>query len=57
VNIKVLDNEIRSQIHTIKLKNVRRYIKPGSTQSWWKAVKIARDVIVNTLPSQMYENG
>jgi hypothetical protein len=29
-------------------------ITPGNTQSLWRAVKIARDVNVSTMPKQMF---
>jgi hypothetical protein len=54
VIIKALDNEIKDHFYTIKLKNVRRTIAPGNTQSLWKGVKIAHDVNVTSMPNQMY---
>ena len=55
--IKTLDKEIRFYFNTAKCKNVRRGITPGNTQSLWRAVKIARDVNVSTMPKQMFGEG
>ena len=55
--IKSLDKEIRAHFHTCKIKNVRRSITPGNTESLWKAVKLARDVNVCGLPNKMFSGG
>ena len=56
-NIKVLDKEIRAHFNMSKIKNVRKEITPGCTQSLWRAVKIARDVHVSNLPNKMFVGG
>ena len=54
--IKVLDKELRSHFHTVRLNEVRRSIVPGNSQSLWRAVRIARDVNSTTLPNQLFLN-
>jgi hypothetical protein len=36
---------------------VRNLIKPGNTQSLWKAVKTVKDTNLDSLPKSMFENG
>ncbi len=54
--IKVLDKVIKTHFHSERVKDVRRSIVPGSSQSLWRAVKIAKDVNTTALPSQLYWN-
>ena len=55
-NINVLNYEIKSDILSIKKKNVRRAIVPGNSKSLWSAVKIAKDVNSPTFPNKMFHN-
>ena len=55
--IKILDKEMKSHFNSDKWKSVRREIRPGNSGSLWKAVKVARDVNVTTLPNSLYLEG
>ena len=55
--IKILDRVIKSHFSSDKWKLVRREIIPGNSGSLWKAVKIARDVNVTTIPNSLYLEG
>ena len=54
--VKALNVEIKSYFSNKKNEQVRRTIKPGNSQSLWKAVKIAKDVNLDSLPKSMYES-
>jgi hypothetical protein len=54
--VKTLNTEITTFFNNKKTEQVRRTIKPGNSQSLWKAVKIAKDVNLTSLPKSMYEN-
>ena len=55
--IKSLNAEIRNHFHSIKRKDVRKKIIPGNSKSLWDAVKMSKDIIVNSLPKNMTMNG
>ena len=55
--IKIINKLIKKHYHEEKTKRVKRSIVPGSSESIWKAVKIARDLNVTTLPCKMTNNG
>ena len=56
IRVQELNKEIKRFFNTKKTVNVRRVIKPGNCQSLWKAVKIAKDVNLDSLPKSMSEN-
>ena len=55
--MKMLDKDIKRFYHETKKNNVRRQIKPGNTETLWKAVKAARDVNISTMPNNLHLNG
>lgn len=54
--INILNKEIRSFHHSKRSNKIRKTIIPGNTQSLWKAVKIAKDVNVASLPKILFED-
>ena len=55
--IKSLNVEIRHHFQKIKTDSIRRKILPGDSKSLWDAVKVAKDINVQQIPSAMYRNG
>ena len=55
--INELNIEIRKFFNENKSKQVRRTIKPGDSQSLWKAVRNANDTNTSTLPKCMFLDG
>ena len=55
--INELNIEIRKFFNENKSKQVRRTIKPGDSQSLWKAVRNAKDTNTSTLPKCMFLDG
>jgi hypothetical protein len=55
--INELNIDIRRFYNENKSKQVRRTIKPGDSQSLWKAVRIAKDTNISTLPKCMFLDG
>jgi hypothetical protein len=53
-SIVVLDKKIRLYFHQSKKKKVRQSIVAGNTSSLWRAVKIANDVNISSLPGVMF---
>ena len=49
--------EIKNHFVMNKRLKVRKGIIPGNSKSLWKAVKLAKDVNTNELPSKMFHNG
>jgi hypothetical protein len=56
LRVRSINPEIKGFWNENKNKQVRRTIKPGNSQSLWKAVKIVNDVNLDSLPRSMYEN-
>ena len=54
--VKNLNHEIRSHFLSKKSKTVRRNIRPGNSKSLWDAVKIAKDINISKMPSNMTLN-
>ncbi len=54
--VRTINSEIKGFWNANKNKQVRRTIKPGNSQSLWKAVKIAKDLNLDSLPRSMYED-
>jgi hypothetical protein len=54
--VRSIDTEIKGFWNKSKSLQVRRIIKPGNSQSLWKAVNMARDVNLDSLPRSMCEN-
>ncbi len=52
-----LDTTIRTHYRTQKRNSVRRVIIPGNTKSLWTAVKIAKDLNNEAIPSPLFHNG
>jgi hypothetical protein len=54
-SIAVLGKKIRMHFHQSKKKKICQSIVAGNTSSLWRAVKIANDVNVSTLPGVMFK--
>ena len=54
--IKSLDSDIRSFFRKQKTNDVRRVIKPCNSKSLWQAVKIAKDMNPNSIPSNLTDS-
>ena len=54
--IRLLNYEIRSYFASIKIGNVRRVASGGGT-NLWKAVKFAKNLVTNELPSNLTLGG
>ena len=50
------DIEIKTHYTNEKRKKVRRNIVPGNSKSLWDAVKCAKNLNTEKLPSQMFKN-
>ena len=55
--INEMNNYIKKYYHNLQSCKVRKLIKPGNSQSLWKAVNTAKDINPDSLPKSMYENG
>ena len=55
--IAIINKELKIHFNTTKAKRVRRNIVPGNTASLWRAVKIAKDINVTSIPNIIKENG
>ena len=51
--IKSLDMKIRKFFRTQKSNDVRKLIKPGNSKSLWQAVKLAKDMNPDSIPSNL----
>ena len=54
--IKVLNYEIKVFYSGQKKKRVRKGVLPGNSKSLWDAVKIAKDLNVETIPKTMFRD-
>ena len=57
IEIKQIDKAIKGYYHKKKASDVKRTIIPGNSSSLWKAVKIAKDLNVESLPKTLFEEG
>ena len=57
IEIKLIDKAIKGYYHKKKACNVKRTIIPGNSSSLWKAVKIAKDLNIESLPKTLFEEG
>ena len=48
--LKTLNKEIKYFFHKQKIRKIRNGILPGNSKSLWNAVKVAKDINVNSLP-------
>jgi hypothetical protein len=55
-SIKHLNREIKNFYHISRVRNVRKHIVPGSSQSLWRTVKASKDINAERLPNAMFEN-
>ena len=55
--IKTLNSEIKAYYKKEKTEKVRRTVIPGNSASLWKAVKVAKNLITNDLPSDLTLGG
>ena len=51
--IKKLDKVIKDFFHKQKRSNIRRSILPNNSKSLWDAVKLAKNLNINTIPEQL----
>ena len=55
--IITINKEIKAKMYENKRKNVRKNIVPGNSKSLWNAVKIAKDINISPIPTNMQYDG
>ena len=55
--VRALNCEIRNFYYGRTKQNVRRNMIPGNSKSLWDAVKIAKDLNIEPIPTNMYGEG
>ena len=54
--IRVLDKVIKNFFHSNKSNKIRKKIVPGDNTSLWSAVKMAKNLPVNSIPNKCFYN-